>query len=60
MRTPDFYLEALALLGLPADYDTVLTPEQHEQVDALEADLRAEDGWARLDWLDANPGLIGL
>lgn len=57
---PDFYLEALALLGLPADYDTELTPEQAEQVDILEADLMAEWGWARLDWLDANPGLVGL
>ena len=52
-----FYDQALALLGLTAGS---LTEAQEQEADELEADLRAEWGWARLDWLDANPGPIGL
>lgn len=60
MPTPDFLAEALQRLGLSDVPIETMTDEQFDLVLMLEADLRAEDGWAKLDWEDANPGWIGL
>ena len=56
---PTLFERALVALGVsPAD-ETPLTDEQSDRLEEIYQELRAEEGWAQLEWQEANPGWIG-